>query len=519
MVKIKEENEEQLQGNLKRIAKTSAIVFFGIIIAKALSYVYRIVAARNFGPEGYGLFSLAMIVSSVFITIASFGLASGSFRFLSLYKSKEEYEKMRYVFRFTKRFIIISSIVFGILSYLLAEYISLNLLHNENLIPFLKIFSVSIPFSAIMSVYLSGLRAFEEIGWGSFISNIFQNIVKLGILIFLIFLGWSSESIAISHLTTAILSLGLTYYVCRIYAKDLFIKSKLNGDKTKKKIVSELISYSWPLVFLGSIILIFDWADSFVIGYFNGVIDVGFYNIAYSISTLFVIVPELFMQLFLPLIIKEYANKNNKFIEEMSKQVGKWIFMINIPLFIIMILFPGAIINILFGEQYFAAKTPLVILAIGGFLSSLFIALCNNLISMKGKSKLILFNLIGVSIFNLILNIILVPKYGMNGAAFSTSLTWLILTTILLFEVKSNLNIIPLRKKMLNVVIASFVSLLVLIAVRYYISINLINLILVGMLFLGVYFISLYLMRCFDRHDLMIINSIKNYIYKFRLRK
>ena len=61
--------QKEIDKGLKLIAKSSVIIFIGLIFSKIFTYAYRIIIARHFGPETYGLFSLAMIVSSTILFI------------------------------------------------------------------------------------------------------------------------------------------------------------------------------------------------------------------------------------------------------------------------------------------------------------------------------------------------------------------------------------------------------------------------------------------------------------------
>ena len=83
----KEENEI-FNSSLRRVAKSSFIVFFGIIFSKLITFIYRVIIAKNLGPEPYGLFSLAFIISSIFIAISCFGLHEGVLRYVSFYRGK-----------------------------------------------------------------------------------------------------------------------------------------------------------------------------------------------------------------------------------------------------------------------------------------------------------------------------------------------------------------------------------------------------------------------------------------------
>ena len=90
---------------------------------------------------------------------------------------------------------------------------------------------------------------------------------------------------------------------------------------------------------MGVLVTLLYWVDTLVIGRFKGVETVGFYNAAVPIISLLSIFPALFIQLFFPMITKEYSRKNMSLIKQLSKQVNKWIVVLNLPLFLIIFIF------------------------------------------------------------------------------------------------------------------------------------------------------------------------------------
>lgn len=507
-----EENTEEIDKNLKLIVKSSFFVFIGLAFSKIFTYIYRIVIARYYGAEVYGLFSLAIMVLGFFVAFSSFGLTEGLLRFISFYRGKKQINKIRYLCKISIIVLFFSSIISAVFLFLLSDFISINIFHNQSLTIFLKIFSLLIPLSIFSFVFLSILRAFEKISWNSFITNILENGTKLIALIFFIFVGFKINAIIFSYFFGTLSMLLASYLVCRFKIPEIFKKDHLKHE-LKTKITKELFSYSWPIMFFGIISVFLSWIDSFTIGYFKGIPAVGFYNAVVPIAALLYIAPTLFIQLFAPLITKEYARKKIAVIKELSQQVGKWIFVLNLPLFIIIILFPGAVINLLFGSEYILAENSLRFLSIGIFISSFF-TISNNLIFTIGKSKLILIDMIIVAIMNLVLNIILVPKYGIDGAAFSTMLSSIALSLMFLFQAKYYLSIIPLRRKMFKITLLSLIPLSLLILVKQLMIANLISLILLGTFFILSYLFLIFITGCLDKNDLLILKAIKGKIVK-----
>jgi len=508
----KEANQEEVDRSLKLIFKSSIFVFLGIVLSKVLSYLYRIVIARDFGPEVYGIFSLATMILLFLVSFANLGLVEGILRFVSFYRGKNNINKIRYVFRFSLYALFFSSILVGIILFLFADFISLRFFHNPNLIIYLRIFSVLVPFYIFLYSFLSVIQAYEKIKVYSFILDFLENFLKLIFLLILIFLGFVANAIIFSYILGVISVFLAAFLYCKYRLPEIFKKYTLS-KKSEKDIKKKLISYSWPLVFSTLLYVLFSDIDSFCIGFFKDVTQVGIYNAAVPIAALMVFSPVLFLRLFFPIITREFSKKNTELIKELSKQVQKWIMIVNVPLLFLIVLFPGAFINILFGSEYITAENSLRFLAIGFFFNSLCL-IFYNLISMVGKSKLILLNILITAILNIIINISLIPVMGITGAAIGTMISYFVLMIIFFFQVRHYLSIIPLKKEMYGVILSATIPLVLLIFLKQLVPYNLLNLFLL-VLFYGLsYLLLIFLTKSLDDNDLMILSTLKNKFFK-----
>jgi len=506
----------ELNNSLMLIAKASLIVFFGVITSKVLAYVYRIVIARYFGPEVYGLFCLIIIILGMIITFSALGLLGGLSRFIPQYRGKKENNKISYLFNFTTKILFITSIISAILLFFLSHFIAINIFHNPELESLLKILSFFVPIAVLSSPFLEAIRSYELISSYSFIYNILQNIIRVLTLIVLVTIGFKSSSVVISYCLGFLAVLICSYLICRYKIPELFVKSKLS-QKDRQVVRKNFFSYSLPLFFFGIVSTLLYWIDSFFLGYFKGAGSVGFYNAAVPIAMFLLIMPELFIQLFFPMINRHYSNKKFELIKQLSKQLGKWIFMANLPIFILIFIFPGAVINILFGNQYLIAENALRILVFGSFIVSIAV-ISSNLLSMAGKSKLVLADMVLATIANIVLNIILIPmpfilgvdnSLGINGAAIATTLSLVFLNLLFFFQAKKYLGIMPLKIKMIKIFFMGLISGFILMYLRnIFASPNIFWIVLLALNFLGVYAILILLSKSLDENDLNIIKAI-----------
>jgi len=510
-----EGSKQEVSKNLRLLAKTSIFVLFSVIISKILSYSYRIIVARFFGPEVYGIFSLAILIIGIFITFSLIGFSDGLTRYISMLRGKK---RLKDISSLINSSLIVSMslsiIICGIL-FVSSDFISINFFHNENLSLFLKILSFTIPLSVFSSILLSIIKSFEKIYIYSFFVNIVNNLTKLVILLILIFLGVNESAIIFSYFLGVLSLVVGPYLFSKRYLPQVIFS---NNISLKSKNFKEMLEYSWPIMFFGALSGVLYWIDSIMIGYFLGVESVGFYNAAIPLVALLWVAPDIFIQLFFPLITKEFSRGKLKLVEDLSKQVNKWILIINLPIFFIMILFPGVLINLLFGAEYLVAENSLRILAVGGIFISIG-AISSSILSSLGKSKLILANIISASILNFLLNIILIPIYGLEGAAIATSTSAFFLNITLLLEVYYIKSIISLRRKMFRIIVISILPLVVLFYIKEFIPKNLISLILSFSALVFVYIILILLTNSLDENDLNIIRAIKEKFIPVKIDK
>lgn len=504
---------EQKEKNryLKLLAKSSFFVFISIMLSKIFSYGYKIVIARTMGVEIYGLFSLAIILIGFFITFASLGLIDGLLRYIPYYRGKKELKKVKFLIKSCFIVLLITSVLSSILLFVLSEVISIHIFKEPGLVYYLKILSLVIPFTIISSIFLTIIRAFERATSYSFLVNVFQNGLKFLLLALFILMGLKTNALIFSYLLAFVGLLIVAYFVARTHLKKIFKEKNLKSNE-KCVIFRELLLYSWPLIFVGILYSLFYWTDSLMLGYFKTASDVGLYNATITIISLFAVAQSLFVQLFIPLASKKLSQNKLALIKQLTQQITKWIYLLNLPIFAMVFLFPGVVINFLFGSEFIIAQTSLRILALGGLFAG-FLGILTGLITIKGDTKTILKDFIVFSIINILLNILLIPKYGINGAAIATTISWILFATILFAQVKTKLQFFALRKVIIKITLIMFLPLLILLFISKIIVPTISNLILTGLIFLLSYFALLITTRCLDKDDLMIIKSIISKIW------
>jgi O-antigen/teichoic acid export membrane protein len=198
---------------------------------------------------------------------------------------------------------------------------------------------------------------------------------------------------------------------------------KITGIPKKGKMV-EIISFSWPLMFSSGAWLVASNTDNFFIAYYLSSSMVGIYDSAFTIARQLKVFIWSFGFLFLPMFSKLHADKDDQSLSSFYEVSTKWMVLSSIPPVTILYFHPSAVLSIIFGQEYTAGSTVLIIIS-AGFMIHVLTGLNGGGLSAIGESRLVMYTSIISLLPNVILNVILIPKWGIMGAAIATSFTYI----------------------------------------------------------------------------------------------
>lgn len=496
---------------LEIIIAGTAFLLVGLLFSKLFSLLYRLVLANWLGPEAYGEFSVAFAVLGVISTIALVGIPNGLERNIAFYL-----EKVPYVKGLIKSGLKISiplSIIASVLMFLLSETIAIRIFDNNNLTIILKLFSITLPLYVINDILFSIMRGFKSIKYQTWLRDILEKLIRLILTIILLIFGYKLFGVGLAFLITNFIILILAILV--IHYK---IFSFTNKEKSKK-MFKILFTFSWPLLFVGILSNLRAWIDILMLGYYETETLVGIYNAASPIASTLTIVLGSLLALYIPVFSDLLAKKDDFSMKKIFVTVTRWSFILTYPLFLIFVFFGDNILRILFGVEYEIGYVVLIILSISYFID-MGTGPSGSTLRAIGKTKLILFNSILFVGLSIILNIILIPKMGMEGAAIASVLSILLVNILILLQVYHFLKFQPFNRRYLKPLILATIIL----ALFYLLTKSIIAsppiwlLIILFILYWVIYFLALIALKSFNRDDLVIIDIIEKK-YNWNLEK
>jgi O-antigen/teichoic acid export membrane protein len=243
--------------------------------------------------------------------------------------------------------------------------------------------------------------------------------------IFFILYEYSVIYFALSLLVDLLLS---ALFLLIIYQKNSYVVKQW---RFSKKMAVNLIKFAWPLALSGFLISIYTKIDQVMIGNMLDIEQVGIYSAAVKLSEAWLFFPVILVSAFMPYFVS-LRESDNALYHYRLIQLYSYMFWMGVFVGLVTIVFGKSIISLLFGASYIDAYMALVFNIWNGIFISQAVARGIWMISENLQIYRLYSNIIAV-VLNIAVNLLLIPKYGIAGAAIATLMTQALGTWVLSF--------------------------------------------------------------------------------------
>ena len=410
----------------KKFAFDVGWVFFASVVALFIRFLRKTVLARYLGPADLGLFSMCLTVGSIITLVAGFGVESAVIKYVA--ECKGDKNKISQLLSSA----LITMIILGIFSSAILFVLSSTLadiFNMPSLSLLLKIFGIAFPFTLITTIIFGLLNGLRKMNYFSY-ANISRASFAFIFILIPILIGLGVGGAVLGYVLAEIIIAGIFIAFIRKYIHFTVRACK----QTAKK----LISFGSRMVGANAVNMITNQVDILLIGYFLTATEVGYYAIAVALAGLLSFLPQAVQKITYP-TTSEYWSSNdiaglNKMINKSMKYSACFLLLVGLG----MGFYAREIITIIFGGDFIYATLPLRVLLIARIIRGSTIVPIGGSLAGVGRPDLSLKTDSVSAIANIMLNILLIPPFGILGAAIATT-TSLILGTIifLIFTVKT----------------------------------------------------------------------------------
>jgi len=460
---------EELSENTKEVAKGSIWGLSGNLLLKLVSFFYAIVIARLVSQDDIGIFYLTLGILQIISMFSYLGLPFSLQRYVPFYESKKELGKAKYLLKLSYLVVILASIIFIAGLWMSADFIG-ELYQNSVLSESIRLFSVYLflyGISTVQTTYLQGRTAIRSMQLATNVQNVSKLILTIA---FFYFMGPSVFTLIWAFLASFAISDIVSLYLLYRRSRDL---PKASQSIPRKELFGEIMPLGIIVSVIASITLFVQAADKILLGYLlpDSMDLVGAYGIATAFSMLLFVFPSAIGIIFLPIISRLVGKNDFSQIRATTETAMRWAFMISIPVAVIIIAFSENMLVIFYGDSYLIAAVAMAIFTLAVLVKSFSMMLSLALAAMR-KIRLELKITLVLGIVNVIFNVLLIPQFGMEGAAIA-SLIGFITTFFLLNYYCNKIFQFKLQPEAYKLILAGGVTLAIMLLISPYASVEL----------------------------------------------
>ena len=465
---------------LKQSLNNTLITYSGFAIgALNLLFLYT----RFLTDEYFGLVNVILSASSVLMPLLAFGIPNAMVKYFSGFQYNNGKDGFLTLMILLPLLLIVP---IGAISYLANETIG-DFLSKEN--PIVKGYVWHIFIIGVAMAYFEVFYAWAKVQmksvFGNFMKEVFSRIT-ITILLLLVYLDMIS---VLTFLNAMVGMYILRTLIMQAYAlRSLRLRLDLNFPANTR----EIINYSTLIILGGSAAIVLLEVDKVMINQFIEIKNVAYYSVAGYIATVIAVPSRSMHNITYPLTAEILHKKDIKALKTLYQKSSLTLFIVSGLIFVLIVLNLNDLYNLL-PESY---RGGYVIVFIIGFARVYDALLGNNNAIMYNSDFYRALLLMGVvlAVLTILLNLWLIPKYGLDGAAIASFMAFFVYNTVKLGFVKYRFGIQPITKETFKVVFL----LGILSAIFYFVSFSfhpVVNIALKSMLILLCYVFVLYRFR------------------------
>lgn len=421
----------RLDSHFREVVRRASGVFLLQVVGAGLGFLLNILLARLFGAQGAGYYYLALTVMMIATVFGRMGLDNTVMRFLAINVQQRAWDKVAVIYRYAMGLAAGVSLLVSAIVFATASWIAEGLFAEPELTSIIRMMSLGITPSALLLLHAQAFKALQQAALAILVSAVAVSGLNIALLVALSrFFG--TDSIAIAYVTTQV-SLLLGSIIIWQYLVPKAQVQKANFD------VKLLISTSLPLFWVASMHLVMKWIDTFMLGIWTDAAEVGIYGVAARTAFLTSFVLSAVNSVVAPKFATLYEEGNLLALGKLARNAALLMTLLSLPVLIVFVFFSSQILSI-FGEGFAGGGIALAILACGQFVN-VATGSVGHLLVMSGREKIFRNNIVFGAILNALLNFLLIPRFGLVGAAAATATATMMMNLRAVWLAKKHLGI------------------------------------------------------------------------------
>lgn len=405
-----------MEKNKKRVIANMSWLMGGKIVNMILSFFVSLATARYLGPSNFGSINYVAAYVSFFSSIASLGLSVIVIKEVS--SGEEDDNKVIWTGILMRFLMAVASTIAVVAFFAIAKR------NDPLLVPIAALESIAI----LASAFDTFMYWFQGKLLGKYVS-IAGVIAYLAMSLYRLYLLANGADILWFAFATSVDTLVLALVLFIFYVKENGFRPVISLPLGKK-----LLKQSYHYLISGLIAILYSKIDQIMLGDMLDKASVGLYSAALTIAGLWGMIPSAFIQSVSPILYKNAQTDRGMFLKRL-KQSYAGIWFLNVCWSLAISLFSYWVVLLLYGAEYMGARKALIIVVWYSGISSLG-SLTQVYLATENKNKYINYFALAGLVTDVALNALLIPHFGITGAAVATLATYCVIHIVMPLVIK-----------------------------------------------------------------------------------
>jgi O-antigen/teichoic acid export membrane protein len=450
----------QFRSEMGQISRHSAVFFAGTLFTAGAGYLFKIYLARVLGAEALGIYALGMTVGGVLGLMAALGLPQAAARYVAVYSGTRRYAELKGFLWHGIVILAVANLIVAAIMLMTGGWVANRFYHTPALSKYMGAFALLMVLGSFTTFFGQSLAGFKDVARRTIITNFIGSPLNMLFAIGLLILGLGLSGYLIAQIASALITVILLAFATWKLVPPGY--RTVAGELPALQ--REVIRFSASLFAVQALEYVFSSLDKIVLGHYLDARSVGIYVVASSVTVFLPILLQSVNQIFSPTIANLHARGELDVLQRLYQTLTKWILGFTLPLAIVVCIFAAPLMQI-FGSE-FRAGWPVLIIGTLGQLISCGVGSVGLLLIMSGHQDRLVRVQVKVAIGNVILNLALIPIWGIIGAIVVSAATNAAINLLYLREVKAILGLTPYNRSYIRLLLPVLGSIAIVALVR-----------------------------------------------------
>lgn len=429
------------------VIRSAGITLAGSALGGALVILAEFLAARLLQVQAYGFYASGKAVASIGEAVSVFGMPVAIFHFIPAYRQKAQTEHVIGTVYAAALLPLVVGAAFAIAAWFLAPWLALNLFHDAQVVDFIRLLAFAVPFMAGSEILGAITRGFGHAKYYVIVKNLTPPLVFLSALGAMAHFRaqaiWIAGAVAAASLLAC--AVGIVAIV-RIAGPALWRTSPKYGFRA-------LYGYAAGIMANSVFYIVFALTGLFAVAFFLGSEAVGIYRFCLQIVLPLDMILLAFHAAMGP--IYPILSRENR-IAELEEAYGtaiRWMVMLQLPIGIAIAWNRGDLLA-LAGPAFASGAQALMIMSVGYSLCTCFGTIA-YILMLSGRRTVETWNAALTTTSNIVLAIVLIPRFGLAGAAAAATFSFILLNVARILEARHLMGLRTFRPYFLRIIAIS----------------------------------------------------------------